>query len=83
MRDSITSGIVALVVVAVLAVAGYIGYTIYGEQQANDRTESEQRRAELELQRSGDNVLDAIDELEEQPKWNGPGNPSFGVGDGG
>ncbi len=81
-RDTITSGIGALVAVVVVAVAAYVGYTIFGEQQETERIESELRRAELQEQRSGDNVLDAIDELEEQPKWNGPGNPNFGVGGG-
>jgi len=81
-RDSLTSGLGALVAAAVVAVAAYVGYTIYGEHQATERFESDQRRAELQEQRSGDNVLDAIDEIEEQPRWNGPGNPNFGVGDG-
>ncbi len=82
LRDSLTSGLGALIAAAAVAVAAYVGYTIYGEQQANERLESEQRRAELDAERSGDNVRDAIDELEEQPRWNGPGNPNFGVGDG-
>ncbi len=83
MRDSATSVISALVGIAVLIAAVSIGYTIYEEQQTNDRAESELRRAELERERSGDDIHDAIDELEDQPIWNGPGNPSFGVGDGG
>lgn len=80
LRDSITSGLGALVGVSVLAAAAYVGYSIYDEQQTNDRVEADQRRAELEVERSGDGVIEAIDELEEQPRWNGPGNPSFGVG---
>ena len=83
MRDSATSWIGALVGIAVLAALAYVGYSIYGEQQVNDRAEFELRRAQIEQERSGYNVSDAIDELEDQPIWNGPGNPNFGVGDGG
>ena len=80
--NTVTSGIGALIGIAVLAAAAYVGYAIYDEQQATDRVEAEQRRAELERERTGDDVINAIDELEESPKWNGPGNPTFGVGDG-
>ena len=83
MRDSAASAVGALVGIAVLAAVVYVGYAIYDEQQVNDRAESELRRAQIEQERSGDNISDAIDELEEQPIWNGPGNPNFGVGDGG
>lgn len=81
LRDSATSGLGALVVAAAVAGAAFVGYTVYGDHQADERIESEQRRAEMEQQRSGDNVLDAIDELEDQPLWNGPGTPGLGVGD--
>lgn len=82
-RDSVTSGLGAVVGIAVLAAAAYVGYSIYDEQRANERLEAEERRAQTDQQGSGDDLRDAIDELEQQPKWNGPGNPNFGVGDGG
>jgi hypothetical protein len=81
LRDSATFGVGALVAAVFVMAAAYVGYTIFDEQQSTERIESEQRRAELQEQRSGDNVLDAIDDLEDSPKWNGPGNPNFGVGD--
>jgi hypothetical protein len=81
-RDSITSGLGVLLLVGVVTGAAYVGYTIFVEQEENERVESELRRSELQQERSGNNVLDAIDELEDQPKWNGPGNPSFGVSGG-
>lgn len=79
--NSIKSFLLGMVACAVVAVAAWVGYTIYDEQQATDRLESEQRRAELQQQGSGNDLRDAITELEEAPKWNGPGNPNFGVGE--
>ena len=82
LQHSATVAAGVVVATAVLVVAAFVGFELYQEQQVNDRAESELRRAEIAQRRSGDNVSDAIDELEEQPIWNGPGNPSFGVGDG-
>jgi uncharacterized membrane protein YebE (DUF533 family) len=72
----------AIVAIAVVAAAAYVGYVIYHEQQASARVETEQRQAELNRQATGDKLRHAIDELEESPHWNGPGNPTFGVGGG-
>ena len=71
----------AIVALGVVASAAYIGYTIYEETQKNDQIEADQRQAERDRQDSGNNLNDAIDELEENPRWNGPGNPNFGVGE--
>ena len=81
LKDKSISAAGAIIVVAVVAAAAYVGYTFYEEQQAGDRLEIEQRQAELDRQRSGDDLHDAIDELEVSPAWNGPGNPTFGVGE--
>lgn len=79
-KDKIFGTAGAIVALGVVASAAYIGYTIYQETQEADRLESERRQAELD--REGDpTIRDAIDELEETPRWNGPGNPTFGVGD--
>ena len=45
LQNTITSGVGALVGLAVVATAVYIGYSIYDEQQASDRRESEVRHA--------------------------------------
>lgn len=81
LKDKIFGVSGAIVALAVVASAAYIGYTIYDETQAKEQLESEQRQAELDG--DGTTLRDAIDELEETPRWNGPGNPTFGVGDGG
>ncbi len=80
-KDRIALLVVATFAVGVLGGAAYVGYTIYDEQQDKDAIEREQRQAELEREGTGDDLRDAIDELEESPAWNGPGNPTFGVGD--
>lgn len=77
--DRVKSGIIGLIAIAVIAVGGWVGYTLYEEQQRADAEEREQREAELDP--NGDDLREAIDELEESPKWNGPGNANFGVGD--
>lgn len=81
LKDKIFGVSGAIIALAVVASAAYIGYTIYDETQAKERLESEQRQAENDGE--GTTIRDAIDELEETPRWNGPGNPTFGVGDGG
>lgn len=79
-RDRIVTSLMALLLVAAAAGAGWFGYQFFTEDQTTERIEVEQRRAALDRQGSGDKLRDAIDELEESPAWNGPGNPSFGVG---
>lgn len=81
LKDKSIGAAGAIIAVAVVAAAAYVGFTIYDEQQASDRLETEQRQTELDRARSGDDLRDALDELEESPVWNGPGNPTFGVGE--
>lgn len=81
-QDSAATMVAVVAGIAVLAATVYIGYSIYDEQQTSDRLEAELRRTSLEQQGSGDDVRDAIEQLQDQPVWNGPGNPTFGVGDG-
>lgn len=77
LRNSVTSGLGVALTLAVVVAAAYVGYAIYDEQQTTERRESDLRRAELD----DPDVRDVIDDLEVQPKWNGPGTPSFGVGE--
>jgi len=82
-QDSAATWMAVVIGVAVVTATVYVGYSIYDEQQTTDRVEAELRRASTEQQGSGDDVRDAIEQLQDEPVWNGPGNPSFGVGDGG
>jgi hypothetical protein len=56
----------------VVGAAGYFGYQFFVEEQNNNSVVTEPTPG-----RSADEI---IDHLEEQPRWNGPGNPTFGVG---
>lgn len=77
-RDRIVTGVLASVAAAIVTVVGWGGYRFYQENQQQNRLETEQRRAELE--QPGD-IDEIIVDLVEQPRWNGPGNPTFGVGE--
>lgn len=79
-RDRIATSLMALIAIGAAAGAGWFGYQFFTENQATERIESDQRRAELDREGSGDDLKRAIEELEETPAWNGPGNPAFGVG---
>ena len=80
-KDRIISTIIAIVALGFVGVGAWAGYTIYEDQQDKDAEERRRVQAELNSRGSGDDLRDAIDELETTPKWNGPGNPAFGVGD--
>jgi hypothetical protein len=70
-----------IVLMAAIGGAGWFAYTAYVEHDANNRLETDRRVAEIERQRSGRTTDDIIEQLEQTPAWNGPGNPTFGVGD--
>ena len=65
--------VVALVGLGVLSAAGYVGWQVYEDERAKE----DQLRLENQTNM---NPREAIDILEESPRWNGPGNPTFGVG---
>ena len=72
----------AIVLSAAVGGAGWFAYTAYVEHDSNEQLENDRRVAELEQQRQGRTNDDLIEQLEQTPAWNGPGNPTFGVGDG-
>lgn len=81
-KDRVVSSLVAVAALGFVAVGAWAGYTIYEEQREQEVRDREERQAELRNSGSGDDLRDAIDELETTPKWNGPGNETFGIGDG-
>lgn len=80
-RDRAVSLAVAGLVLAVVGAAAWYGYEFYQEQQDEDLLENEQNRVVTGGDGTGNDLRNAIDELERSPHWNGPGNPAFGVGD--
>jgi hypothetical protein len=80
-RNRITTLVIAAIAAGVIAGAGWVAFEIYAEHTTDEQLEHERRVAELERRRDGQDVEDVIGELEELPRWNGPGTPAFGVGD--
>lgn len=70
-KDTVISAALFLVAAAFVVFGGYIGWEIYlASNDENDGNGPERRSPEQ-----------VIEQLEDQPKWNGPGAPAFGVGD--
>ena len=82
-RDRIRNLVFAVTGLAVLGGFGYVGYLMYGDFEDDQELERQEIRADLDSERrgSGDELRDAIDTLESEPKFNGPGVPGLGVGD--
>jgi hypothetical protein len=81
-RDRIRNLLLAILGIAILGGAAYAGYVAYGDFEDDEEQERQEIRAELDGdRRTGDDLRNAIDELEEQPQFNGPGVPALGVGD--
>lgn len=79
-RTRAMTGVLIVVITAAVGGAGWVGYQAYLEHNADDQLEHDRRVAELARERAGQSMEGVIDELEETPRWNGPGNPTFGVG---
>lgn len=82
-RDRVRNVLYVLLGLAVLGGVGYGAFIAYGDFEDDEEQERQEIRAELDANRvsTGDNVRDALDELEQQPQFNGPGVPALGVGD--
>ncbi len=79
-RNRYVRVVLTVVVTAVVGGAGWFAYTAYVEHDNNEQYETDRRVAEIERGREGRTTGDIINELEQTPAWNGPGNPTFGVG---
>ncbi len=80
-RNRVVRSLLTVVVIGFVGGAGWFGYTAYVEHDTNEQVENDRRVAEIEQQRIGRTTDDLIEQLEQTPAWNGPGNPTFGVGD--
>lgn len=81
LRNRVSSFVMMVVLAAAVGGGAWVGYSMYEAHQANEDLEREQKHAEFLREHSGEDVGDVIDDLNVRPKWNGPGNPTFGVGD--
>lgn len=81
-RTRVVRGALTVMLTAALGGAGWFAYTAYVEHDANEQLETDRRVAEIEELRKDRTTDDIIEQLEQTPAWNGPGNPTFGIGDG-
>lgn len=70
-KNRIVSGVMFVTVAGAAGAAGWFGYQFYLDQRDEQSYDTGPER-----QRSTEEVIEI---LEEQPRWNGPGNPNFGV----
>lgn len=71
LKNSIVSGAMFALAAGAVGATAWVGYQFFLEDQASSGgdTVTVDQRSTSEL----------IDHLERQPRWNGPGNPAFGV----
>lgn len=71
-KNTIVSGLMFVIFAGVVGGAAWFGYQYFAVER--DKISYDQNPTQ---QRTTDEVITI---LEEQPRWNGPGNPTFGVG---
>lgn len=79
-RERVRSGFIAVLLIALVGGGAYAAYLFYGDFESDEELERQEIRAGFDPG-TGDDLRDAIDELETTPKFNGPGVPGLGVGD--
>ena len=79
-RNRIVTTVLTIMAMAAVGGAGWLGYTAYVDHDNSEQIETDRRVAEIQQGRIGRTTDDIINELEQTPAWNGPGNPNFGVG---
>lgn len=73
LKNMIVSGVMFMVAGGVIGGAGYYLWQFYAEEQ---REALEDHTVVVER-----DPAELIHDLEDNPRWNGPGAPAFGVGD--
>ena len=79
-RDRVVNMTMMAVLAGIAAGGAWFGYSVYTDHRTNEQVETDRRVAEFQRQQANQTIDDVIVELEESPAWNGPGNPTFGVG---
>ncbi|MAT04653.1 MAG: hypothetical protein CL424_06390 [Acidimicrobiaceae bacterium] len=70
--NTMKTGVLAVLAAGSVGLAAYVGYDYYQSEMESDSNG-------VTFQEVDPN--EAIEILENQPRWNGPGNPAFGVGE--
>lgn len=76
-KDRATSSVLIATLMGTVAGGGYLGYTIYAENEARQADELERRYAEIQAERAGRTTDDMIDDLGRMPQWNGNAPPDI------
>jgi hypothetical protein len=71
--NTIVSGAMFIVAAGVVGGAGYYLWQFYVDEQGRNADQG----PVVDQRTTGEIIQD----LEDNPRWNGPGNPTFGVGD--
>ena len=71
--NTIAVGVMAVLAIGSVGLAAYAGWTLLLSEVVAD-TDNGPALRDVDPN-------EAIDILEEQPRWNGPGTPAFGIGD--
>lgn len=71
MKNTIVSGMMYTIVLGAVGTAGYFLWKYYDTQNDAPGNGPAEHRSTSQI----------IDDLEEQPRWNGPGAPAFGIND--
>jgi hypothetical protein len=72
-KDRIVTTVMFVLAGAIVATAAYYGYQFYMEEQQQPVFDTGPQPG-----RQADEI---VEDLMEQPRWNGPGSPAFGVGE--
>lgn len=72
-KNTIVSGVMYTIVLGAVGTGGYFLWQFYDSQ--NDTGPATGPAVEHR------STIQLIDDLEEQPRWNGPGAPAFGIAD--
>jgi hypothetical protein len=72
LKNRAISTAVFVILIGGVSVAAYAGWRFYGEEQ--------ERKTGVDVPAVNADPNQLIDQLEGQPRWNGPGTPTFGVG---
>jgi hypothetical protein len=74
------TSMLTIIAIAAVGAAGWFAYSAYIDHDSNQQLQTDRRVTEIEQERQGRTTGDIIEQLQETPAWNGPGNPTFGVG---
>lgn len=80
LRNRVRSGFLGALGLTLIGAGAWIGYAFYSDYQDREEAERERRVSVLERERADETMIDVIEELQTEPRFNGPGVPALGIG---